>query len=166
MILYQGRSYKVYRGMGSLSAMTDGSADRYFQSDAEAEKLVPEGIEGRIPYRGSLTTNVYQLVGGVRSGMGYVGAASLPELRDKARFRAHLVRGSAREPRARRDRHQGSSELPDRIGTGIPPETSRSPSRLDSRDSDRGCGSERVKQWPRRQAIAFWCWTTARSTRS
>jgi IMP dehydrogenase len=87
MVLYQGRSYKVYRGMGSLGAMTEGSADRYFQAEVrEAAKLVPEGIEGRIPYRGSLTSNIHQLVGGLRSGMGYVGAANLGELRRNARF--------------------------------------------------------------------------------
>ena len=86
-VLYQGRSYKVYRGMGSLGAMTDGSADRYFQADIrDSSKLVPEGIEGRIPYRGSLTSNIHQLVGGLRSGMGYVGARSLEELRSRARF--------------------------------------------------------------------------------
>ncbi len=87
VILYQGRSYKVYRGMGSLGAMTDGSADRYFQAEVrDATKLVPEGIEGRIPYRGSLTSNVHQLVGGLRSGMGYVGASTLAALRENARF--------------------------------------------------------------------------------
>jgi IMP dehydrogenase len=86
VVLYQGRSYKVYRGMGSLGAMSDGSADRYFQAEVQTSKLVPEGIEGRIPYRGSLTSNIHQLVGGLRSGMGYVGAPSLPELRDRARF--------------------------------------------------------------------------------
>ncbi len=87
VVLYQGRSYKVYRGMGSLGAMSDGSADRYFQAEVEsASKLVPEGIEGRIPYRGSLTSNVHQLVGGLRSGMGYVGARDLEELCRKARF--------------------------------------------------------------------------------
>ncbi len=87
MVLYQGRSYKVYRGMGSLGAMSEGSADRYFQAEVrEAAKLVPEGIEGRIPYRGSLTSNIHQLVGGLRSGMGYVGAAHLGELRRNARF--------------------------------------------------------------------------------
>jgi IMP dehydrogenase len=85
-VLYQGRTYKLYRGMGSLGAMADGSRDRYFQADVEAAKLVPEGIEGRVPYRGSLTSNVHQLVGGLRSGMGYVGAADLAELRQKARF--------------------------------------------------------------------------------
>ena len=86
VVLYQGHPYKVYRGMGSLGAMTDGSADRYFQAEVQTSKLVPEGIEGRIPYRGSLTSNIHQLVGGLRSGMGYVGAPSLPELRDRARF--------------------------------------------------------------------------------
>jgi IMP dehydrogenase len=87
VVLYQGRSYKVYRGMGSVGAMTQGSADRYFQSEVtDASKLVPEGIEGRIPYRGSLTSNVHQLVGGLRSGMGYVGAPDLAALRDRARF--------------------------------------------------------------------------------
>ena len=85
-VLYQGRTYKLYRGMGSLGAMADGSRDRYFQGDVEAAKLVPEGIEGRVPYRGSLTSNVHQLIGGLRSGMGYVGAADLAELRQKARF--------------------------------------------------------------------------------
>ncbi len=86
-ILYQGRSYKSYRGMGSIGAMKEGSKDRYFQADvAEADKLVPEGIEGRVPYKGSVAMNVFQLVGGLRSGMGYVGCKSIPELRQKARF--------------------------------------------------------------------------------
>lgn len=87
VVLYQGRSYKVYRGMGSIGAMTDGSADRYFQAEVDdRRKLVPEGIEGRIPYRGSLTSNIHQLIGGLRSGMGYVGAADLAQLREGARF--------------------------------------------------------------------------------
>jgi len=87
VVLYQGRSYKVYRGMGSLGAMGAGSADRYFQAEvADSSKLVPEGIEGRIPYRGSLTSNIHQLVGGLRSGMGYIGAPNLNELRRRARF--------------------------------------------------------------------------------
>jgi IMP dehydrogenase len=87
VVLYQGRSYKVYRGMGSLGAMTDGSADRYFQAEVkDGSKLVPEGIEGRIPYRGSLTSNIHQLIGGLRSGMGYTGAHDLESLRDRARF--------------------------------------------------------------------------------
>jgi IMP dehydrogenase len=87
VVLFQGRSYKVYRGMGSLGAMSDGSRDRYFQGDVEeAEKLVPEGIEGRVPYRGSLQSSIHQLLGGLRSGMGYCGAANLAELRQNARF--------------------------------------------------------------------------------
>jgi len=102
-ILYQGRSFKTYRGMGSLSAMAQGSGERYFQSpDTELDipvnteesdgqnnrlgKYVPEGIEGRVPYRGTLAEMVYQLVGGMRSGMGYCGTKSIPELQQKARF--------------------------------------------------------------------------------
>ena len=88
LVLYQGRSYKVYRGMGSIGAMKAGSKDRYFQSAVEEEqKLVPEGIEGRVPYRGRLGDSLYQLLGGLRSGMGYVGAATIPELASKAVFR-------------------------------------------------------------------------------
>lgn len=87
VILYQGRSYKLYRGMGSLGAMQKGSKDRYFQADVqETKKLVPEGIEGRVPYRGSITDSIYQLIGGLRSGMGYVGAVSISDLQKKAKF--------------------------------------------------------------------------------
>jgi IMP dehydrogenase len=86
LVLYQGRSYKVYRGMGSLGAMKRGSKDRYGQGGAADEKLVPEGIEGRVPYRGSIASNIYQLIGGLRSGMGYTGCASIQELRTKAKF--------------------------------------------------------------------------------
>jgi IMP dehydrogenase len=87
VILFQGRSYKSYRGMGSLGAMADGSADRYFQDSANnADKLVPEGIEGRVAYKGSVLAILYQLVGGVRSSMGYCGCASIDELREKAEF--------------------------------------------------------------------------------
>jgi IMP dehydrogenase len=83
-ILYQGRSYKVYRGMGSLGAMREGSRDRYFQEDVfEPKKLVPEGIEGKVPYRGPITEVVHQLIGGVRAGMGYLGCATLEDLRTK-----------------------------------------------------------------------------------
>ena len=85
--LYQGRTYKGYRGMGSLGAMKKGSSDRYFQDDVEnPAKLVPEGIEGKVPYRGPLSAMIYQLIGGLRSGMGYVGAKNIEELRRKARF--------------------------------------------------------------------------------
>jgi IMP dehydrogenase len=87
VILYQGRSYKVYRGMGSLGAMRAGSKDRYFQADVASEaKMVPEGIEGRVPYRGSLSQSLYQLIGGLRAGMGYCGCHTIDELRTKARF--------------------------------------------------------------------------------
>ncbi|HEY6249862.1 MAG TPA: IMP dehydrogenase, partial [Candidatus Angelobacter sp.] len=101
-ILYQGRSFKSYRGMGSLAAMSAGGAERYAQyaddssaaitvDDGERDsnrlgKLVPEGIEGRVPYRGTLAAMIYQLVGGLRSGMGYCGTRSIPELQQKARF--------------------------------------------------------------------------------
>ncbi len=87
LVLYQGRSYKVYRGMGSLGAMKAGSKDRYFQATTEERKLVPEGIEGRVPHRGCLGDSLYQLLGGIRSGMGYCGAATIPELKERAVFR-------------------------------------------------------------------------------
>jgi len=83
-ILYQGRTYKTYRGMGSIDAMKRGSSDRYFQE--KSKKLVPEGIVGRVPYRGPVGDNIYQLIGGLRSGMGYTGCASLKELCDKAQM--------------------------------------------------------------------------------
>jgi IMP dehydrogenase len=87
LVLFQGRSYKVYRGMGSLEAMKEGSKDRYFQDEVESvAKLVPEGIEGRIPYRGALSLCVYQLIGGLKAGMGYLGARNIQELQKKARF--------------------------------------------------------------------------------
>jgi IMP dehydrogenase len=87
VILYQGRSYKVYRGMGSLGAMAEGSKERYFQGDVEDNrKLVPEGIEGRVPYRGGLSSSIHQMLGGLRAGMGYCGAATLADLRANARF--------------------------------------------------------------------------------
>jgi IMP dehydrogenase len=87
VILFQGRSYKSYRGMGSLGAMADGSADRYFQDAAsKTDKFVPEGIEGRVPYKGSVLAILYQLVGGVRQSMGYCGCLTIDELREKAEF--------------------------------------------------------------------------------
>ncbi len=85
-ILYQGRTFKSYRGMGSMGAMAQGSADRYSQEATGGGKLVPEGIEGRVPYKGMLADLVYQLVGGLRAGMGYCGCATIPELHQKARF--------------------------------------------------------------------------------
>ena len=86
-ILYQGRTFKAYRGTGSIGAMQAGSKDRYFQEDAdEVSKLVPEGIEGKVPYKGSLSAMVPQLVGGLRSGMGLTGSPNIEELRTKAQF--------------------------------------------------------------------------------
>lgn len=84
--IYKGRSYKVYRGMGSMGAMQDGSKDRYFQEQEEAKKLVPEGIEGRVPFKGSLGDTIYQLVGGIRAGMGYCGTKTIKDLHQKGRF--------------------------------------------------------------------------------
>jgi len=96
-VIFQGRSYKIYRGMGSEEAMKAGSRDRYYQEAMDLEsKLVPEGIVGRVPYRGKLSDLVYQLVGGVRSGMGYVGANSIPELQAKAKF-ARITPAGLRE---------------------------------------------------------------------
>jgi IMP dehydrogenase len=87
VILYQGRSYKTYRGMGSLGAMQQGSSDRYFQeAENNADKLVPEGIEGRVPYKGPVTSIIYQLVGGLRASMGYCGCATIDEMRERTQF--------------------------------------------------------------------------------
>ncbi|MBE6843674.1 MAG: IMP dehydrogenase [Oscillospiraceae bacterium] len=84
--IFQGRSFKVYRGMGSMGAMECGSKDRYFQDGKDTKKLVPEGVEGRVPYKGPLCDTIYQLVGGIRSGMGYCGCETIPELHEKASF--------------------------------------------------------------------------------
>ncbi len=97
--LFQGRSYKSYRGMGSLGAMQTGSSDRYFQADAEADKLVPEGIEGRVPYKGLLSGVIHQLMGGLRSSMGYCGCANVDELRTRARF-VRITASGVRESHA------------------------------------------------------------------
>jgi IMP dehydrogenase len=86
VVLYEGRAFKIYRGMGSLGAMQQGSAERYAQSNIEAQKLVPEGIEGRVPFKGPLDETVWQLLGGLRAGMGYVGATDVLDLQRKARF--------------------------------------------------------------------------------
>ena len=86
VILYQGRSFKSYRGMGSLGAMASGSADRYFQKDAASDKLVPEGIEGQVPYKGSANAVIHQLVGGLRAAMGYTGCATIDEMRTQCQF--------------------------------------------------------------------------------
>jgi IMP dehydrogenase len=87
VILYQGRRYKLYRGMGSLGAMKEGSKDRYFQTGVqEVQKLVPEGIEGRVPYKGPLAESIFQFTGGLRAGMGYTGCTSIDELQNKASY--------------------------------------------------------------------------------
>jgi IMP dehydrogenase len=87
VVLFQGRSYKSYRGMGSLGAMADGSADRYFQDPSHhVDKLVPEGIEGRVPYKGSVIAIIYQLIGGIKAAMGYCGCASIEAMRTQAQF--------------------------------------------------------------------------------
>jgi IMP dehydrogenase len=86
LILYQGRTYKVYRGMGSIGAMEAGGKDRYGQEEVESKKLVPEGVEGRVPYKGPVSVYIHQLVGGLKSGMGYCGCQNIEDLRKKARF--------------------------------------------------------------------------------
>jgi IMP dehydrogenase len=86
VILYQGRSFKTYRGMGSLGAMAQGSADRYFQKDAASDKLVPEGIEGQVPYKGTVAAVVHQMVGGLRASMGYTGNATIEDMRKNCSF--------------------------------------------------------------------------------
>jgi IMP dehydrogenase len=97
--LFQGRSYKSYRGMGSLGAMQQGSKDRYFQHDVSADKLVPEGIEGRVPYKGSLSGVVHQLLGGLRSSMGYLGSATIEQFWTEARF-VRITNAGIRESHA------------------------------------------------------------------
>ncbi|RKZ08824.1 IMP dehydrogenase, partial [bacterium] len=97
IVYYEGKSYKIYRGMGSIGAMKKGSKDRYFQEDVvEESKLVAEGIEGRVSYKGKLSSNVFQLLGGLKAGMGYVGAATIRELKAKARF-IKITQASLRE---------------------------------------------------------------------
>ena len=112
VFLYQGRSYKTYRGMGSVSAMARGSADRYFQQEIkDTLKLVPEGVEGQVPYKGPVANVLHQLVGGLRAAMGYVGAKNLDEFHDKAEFVRISGAGLARKPRARRHHHAREPEL-------------------------------------------------------
>ena len=113
VLLYQGRSYKSYRGMGSIGAMARGSADRYFQQEVESSlKLVPEGIEGRVPYKGPVGNIIHQLVGGLRAAMGYTGNATIKGMQTNRAVPAHHRLGPAREPRARRRDHARGAELP------------------------------------------------------
>jgi IMP dehydrogenase len=86
VFLYEGRAYKDYRGMGSLGAMGRGSADRYFQKDVQAQKLVPEGIEGQVPFKGPISPILHQMAGGLRAAMGYTGSKTIAELHEKANF--------------------------------------------------------------------------------
>ena len=86
IILYQGRSFKSFRGMGSVGAMARGSADRYFQKEASTDKLVPEGIEGQVPYKGSVATVLHQMIGGLRASMGYTGCATVEDMRKDCKF--------------------------------------------------------------------------------
>ena len=122
-ILYQGRTFKSYRGMGSLGAMEAGSADRYGQEGAARGKSVPEGIEGQVPYKGPLSALVEQLVGGLKSGMGYCGRAELERAAGTRQVYPDLVGGAAREPRARRDHYARGAELPAgimaRVGSAV-----------------------------------------------
>ena len=110
--LYQGRSFKAYRGMGSVGAMARGSADRYFQSEIKNElKLVPEGIEGQVPYRGPMASIIHQLAGGLRAAMGYTGRRDHQGLPEQGAVRAHHQCGPARKPRARCRDHPRKPEL-------------------------------------------------------
>ena len=93
-VLYQGRTFKVYRGMGSLGAMKEGTRDRYMQEEMESSKLVPEGIEGRVPFKGRVADTIHQLTGGIRAGMGYCGVRNIKELAEKTRFLRCTVQGA------------------------------------------------------------------------
>ena len=114
-ILLQGRTYKLYRGMGSIEAMKEGSRDRYFQADEPDMKLVPEGIEGRVPYKGSLAFNIHQLVGGLQSRHGLLRLSHAGRAPHQDSLHEDQRRRHAREPRPRRHHHQGSAELPTRV---------------------------------------------------
>ena len=110
--LYQGRTYKAYRGMGSVGAMARGSADRYFQQEVkDTLKLVPEGIEGQVPYKGPVDGVLHQLVGGLRAGMGYLGAADLQALRERARFIRVSPAAVSESHTARRRHHARGAQL-------------------------------------------------------
>ncbi len=112
-VLYEGRSYKIYRGMGSLEAMKKGSKDRYFQdAEDDIQKLVPEGIEGRVPFKGNLADTVYQMMGGLRAAMGYCGCRTISEMKKKAQFIRMTDAGSARKPSAQHLHYKRGAELP------------------------------------------------------
>ena len=117
MVLYQGRTYKVYRGMGSLEAMKEGKTrDRYCIPEDEIEsKIVPEGIEGRVPYRGSLSVSINQLVGGLKAGMGYTGSENHCRTAEQQHIHTHHLGGPPGKPRPRRHHHERSTKLQDRV---------------------------------------------------
>ncbi len=116
MIIHQGRRYKTYRGMGSMGAMIGGSKDRYGQAAVkETSKLVPEGVEGRVPYRGSLGDFVYQMVGGLRAGMGYCGTRNIESIAKGCALLPGLRRQHGREPSARHHHYQGIAQLYGRV---------------------------------------------------
>jgi IMP dehydrogenase len=118
--LFQGRSYKSYRGMGSLGAMQAGSSDRYFQeATANVDKFVPEGIEGRVPYKGSVLAVIHQLMGGLRSSMGYLGCPTIAQMHDTRLFRRNHFGRHPRVARPRRADYQGSAELPRRLSLNV-----------------------------------------------
>ena len=132
--LYQGRAYKSYRGMGSVGAMARGSADRYFQQDIKDQlKLVPEGIEGQVPYKGPVRDIVHQLVGGVKAAMGYTGSTTIAELQKRARFVRITNAGLSRKPCPRRRDHPRGAQLSDALGH----DPRRARSRRRSRSSTR-----------------------------
>jgi IMP dehydrogenase len=131
--LYQGRAYKAYRGMGSVGAMARGSADRYFQQDIKDQlKLVPEGIEGQVPYKGPVRDIVHQLVGGVKAAMGYTGSTTIAELQQRAKF-VRITNAGLRKPRPRRRDHARGAQLSDALGHDARPRGSRRRSRSSTR---------------------------------
>ena len=157
MIIYQGRSFKEYRGMGSIGAMRRGSRDRYFQDEFDLEgggsdKLVPEGIEGRVQHKGPVAMMVHQLVGGLRAGMGYCGAAEHPRTATRPASGADHARRRAREPRARRGHHEGSAELSVRVKQRSPRLQSGDPHPSRDHRQPLRAGNHRSGPLPRRPA--------------
>ena len=150
--LYQGRAYKSYRGMGSVGAMARGSADRYFQQDITDQlKLVPEGIEGQVPYKGPVRDIVHQLVGGVKAAMGYTGSTTIAELQKRARFVRITNAGLERKPCPRRRDHPRGAQLSDALGhdpRGAGPGGDRDP-----RPGDRLGARRRAARRRHRQAL-------------
>ena len=172
-IIYQGRTYKAYRGMGSLEAMKAGSKDRYFQGDVcETEKFVPEGIVGRVPYRGPISENVYQLLGGLRAGMGYTGCRTSQELQTKSRMvkitaaglkesHVHDVIIVKEAPNYKLEYWAGHELCPPPATPSIASWTARSASMISwTRQSSSG-----RRLWPSPTMACLWPWVTTRRTR-